>query len=110
MKVFSTLLYDEKFMRVGEMCSKDGRFLLAEVPLLYEVGWQDGFDVCVVVYVPKKFASKGYGAKWDVSRASPADFNAQIPIEKKLDYAHFIVDNSGTLSARCSKLAGCPRT
>jgi dephospho-CoA kinase len=78
-------------------CSDRGKVLIVEVPLLYEVGWQDEFDACVVVYVPEGIC---------VQRVIERDgmlvedikqiLNAQIPIKKKLDYTHFIVDNSGT--------------
>ena len=43
----------------GRVSSTRREILVVEVPLLYEVGWQDWFDVCIVVYVPEKDIVKG---------------------------------------------------
>ncbi len=81
----------------SKVCSARGKILIVEVPLLYEVGWQDEFDACVVVYVPERICVQRVMARdgmlvEDIEQI----LNAQIPIKKKLDYAHFVVDNSGT--------------
>jgi len=74
-----------------------GRHLIVEVPLLYEIQWQDDFDQCVVVYVPE------YLVYERVARRSGLDFeeirsilNAQMPLEEKLTYTRLIIDNSTT--------------
>jgi dephospho-CoA kinase len=91
-------------------CSTQRGSLVVEVPLLYEVGWQDDFDACVVVYVPEKIC---------IQRVMERDgmlveqikqiLNAQIPINKKLDYAHFIVDNSGTFVSTVQQITWLSR-
>jgi len=72
--------------------------LIVEVPLLYEVQWQNDFDQCVVVYVPEHLVYLR------VKRRSGLDseeirliLNAQMPIEEKLAFTPLIVDNSNTL-------------
>lgn len=69
---------------------------VVEVPLLYEVGWQNEFDVCIVVYVPEDICVQRVKLR-DTMTAEEIMLiiHSQIPINKKLDYADFIVDNSG---------------
>ncbi len=81
----------------SKIFSDQGKILIVEVPLLYEVGWQNEFNVCVVVYVPEKICVRRVMARDgmsvdDIQRI----LKAQISIKQKLDYAHFVVDNSGT--------------
>lgn len=80
--------------------------LIVEVPLLYEVGWQDDFDACVVVYVPEKLCVQRINARDGIpSGLIRQILHAQIPIEKKLAYGHFIVDNSGTMVSTVQQVA-----
>ncbi len=73
------------------------QFLVIEVPLLYEVGWQDDFDACIVVYIPEKICVQRVMARNGTSVEEIKQIlNAQIPIKKKVDSADFIIDNSGT--------------
>lgn len=83
-----------------------GGMLIVEVPLLYEVGWSDTFDICVVVYVPEIVCIQ----RVMMRDRMPAEqirqiLNAQLPIKKKLDYADFIVDNSGTFVSTVQQIA-----
>jgi len=78
-------------------CALQGRSMVIEVPLLYEVGWQNEFDSCVVVYIPEQQCIKRVMER----NAMAADevrqiLHAQMPIGKKIDLADFIIDNSGT--------------
>ena len=90
----------------GKACSAEGRMLVVEVPLLYEIGWQDAFDVCVVVYVPEPVCLERVMARDALSAEHIRQIvQAQFPIKKKLDYADFIVDNSGTLVSTVQQIA-----
>lgn len=90
----------------GEACLTEGRMLIVEVPLLYEVGWQDAFDACVVVYVPEKLCMERVMARDEISAEQIRQIlHAQFPIKKKLDYADFIVDNSGTFVSTVQQIA-----
>jgi dephospho-CoA kinase len=76
--------------------SSQGFVSVVEVPLLYEVGWQDEFDVCIVVYVPEDICMQRVGLRDEMAAEEIMQImHSQIPIKKKLDYADFIVDNSG---------------
>lgn len=71
---------------------------VVEVPLLYEVGWQDEFDVCIVVYVPEDICVQRVILRDEMTAEEIMRImDSQMPIKKKLDYADFIVDNSGIL-------------
>lgn len=90
----------------GKASSACGSMLIVEVPLLYETGWQDTFDVCIVVYVPEEICIQRVMTRDEM----PAEqirqiMNAQLPIKKKLDYADFIVDNSGTFISTVQQIA-----
>ncbi|TKB27969.1 dephospho-CoA kinase [Desulfopila sp. IMCC35006] len=90
----------------GRISSTHGKILVVEVPLLYEAGWQDAFDICVVVYVPEQLCIQ----RVVMRDGMPVEqirqiLNAQVPIKKKLDYADFIVDNSGTFVSTVHQIA-----
>lgn len=73
------------------------KVLVVEVPLLYEVGWEGDFDLCVVAYVPETTIIKRVMSRDGLSAEEiELVLKAQMSIEKKLEYGHYIVDNSGT--------------
>jgi dephospho-CoA kinase len=81
---------------LGKTCSSHGAVSVVEIPLLYEVGWQDDFDVCIVVYVPEDICVQRVILRDEMAAEEIKQImHSQIPIKKKLDYADFIVDNSG---------------
>jgi dephospho-CoA kinase len=90
----------------GQACSASGRMLVVEVPLLFEAGWQDSFDVCVVVYVPEEVCIQRVLTRDGMPVEQIRQIlRAQLPIKKKLDYADFIVDNSGTFVSTVQQIA-----
>ncbi|MGB3211531.1 MAG: dephospho-CoA kinase [Desulforhopalus sp.] len=81
----------------GREYSGLGKTLIVEVPLLYEVGWQDQFDVCVVVFVPEKLCLLRVMERAGMSVEEVRQImDAQIPISEKVEKTRFVVDNSGT--------------
>ncbi len=89
-----------------EKCKLSEKALVVEVPLLFEVGWQQDFDVSVVVYVPEELCLARVRSR---DGLSPEDirrvFSQQLPISLKLQYADFVVDNSGILASTFLQLA-----
>lgn len=87
-------------------CSAIKKNLVVEVPLLFEVGWQADFDVCVVVYVPEELCRKrvlirdGLSVE-DVQRV----FSVQLPISEKLKHAHYVISNHGTFASTMQQTA-----
>ena len=68
--------------------------IIADIPLLIEVGWQERFDVVILVYVSPDVQIKrimkrnGYSRKEAVER-----LNSQMPIDDKIVYADFVIRN-----------------
>jgi dephospho-CoA kinase len=98
-KELENILHPIVRRQVAILCktySSQGEITVVEVPLLYEVGWQDEFDVCIVVYVPEDICMQRVVLRDEMATEEIMRImQAQMPIEKKLDYADFIVDNSG---------------
>lgn len=87
-------------------CRRRGKILVVEVPLLYEVGWQDEFDASVVVYVPEKICIERVRARNGLAVEEIKQIlRSQMPIDKKRDYADFIIDNSGTFVSTVQQIA-----
>jgi len=90
----------------GNESEVQGGHLVVEVPLLYEVQWQDDFDECVVVYVPEHLVygrivlRDGLGVEHIRSI-----LRAQMPVEEKREYTSFVIDNSGTLTSSVLQIA-----
>lgn len=86
--------------------NRRGKILVVEVPLLFEVGWQDNFDASVVVYVPEKTCIERVMARNGLAVGEIRQIlKSQMPIDKKRDYADFIVDNSGTFASTVQQIA-----
>lgn len=85
---------------------RQGQDLVVEVPLLFEVGWQQDFDVTVAVYVHDELAL----ARVRLRDGLPVEdllrvFAQQLPNSRKVQLADFGVDNSGTFASTFSQLS-----
>jgi dephospho-CoA kinase len=71
------------------------RMAIIDVPLLYESGWEKGFDLVIVVYAPREIQEKRLmerdGISLDDARAR---LNAQMPIDEKKKLADRVIDNT----------------
>lgn len=76
--------------------------VLVDVPLLYEAGWQERFDHCVVVYADPVTCCQRLIARDQVGPDEAARaMAAQMPLPEKALLAQHVIDNSGCwLSAR----------
>jgi dephospho-CoA kinase len=73
---------------------------VVEVPLLYEVGWQDDFDLVVVVAAEEELCLERVMKRDGVARdAALAAFGAQMSSAAKAEMADYVIDNSGDLAA-----------
>ncbi len=72
--------------------------VFAEVPLLFEVGWEDLFDQIWVVWVPQDVV---YQRLLQGGRFSPEDIRdrlkAQMPLREKIKKADQVIENKGTV-------------
>jgi dephospho-CoA kinase len=86
-------------------CSSSNTLLVVEVPLLFEVGWQNDFDKVITV-----FTSKEECIKRVMNRdGSTADeilkiIGAQMAIEVKAQLSDYVIDNSGSWEATCGQV------
>jgi dephospho-CoA kinase len=91
---------------VCSSCRRRGKILVVEVPLLYEVGWQDEFDTSVVVYVPEKICIERVRARNGLAVEEIKQImKNQMSIDKKCDHADFVIDNSGTFVSTVQQIA-----
>ena len=73
--------------------------LVVEVPLLFEVGWQDDFDWIVVVYAENERCVQRIVRRDRVSlEEARGAVSAQIPLEEKALWADSVIENSGPLA------------
>ncbi len=87
-------------------CLAAGKRLVVEVPLLFEVGWQHDFAVCVVVYVSEELCFNRVAARDGFTAdAIQRICAAQLPLSEKCKSADFVVDNSGTFVSTVKQIA-----
>ncbi|MHB8790693.1 MAG: dephospho-CoA kinase [Desulfobulbaceae bacterium] len=87
------LARDRMVDMTGQM---NGAMVLVDVPLLYEAGWQDRFDHCVVVYAERAVCCRRLVAR---DRIAPEEalrsMAAQMALADKTLLAGHVIDNSG---------------
>lgn len=77
---------------------QDDKAVFAEVPLLFEAGWQDLFDHIVVVTCSKETAITRMMEDRDYTREeAEARYNSQIDPEKQTAMADKVIFNDGSL-------------
>ncbi len=70
----------------------------AEVPLLFEAGWQDLFDKIILITASEtvrleRLLARGYTKEHALNRMA-----SQIPQEEKIARANIVIENNGTLT------------
>lgn len=79
--------------------SGPGSRVLVEVPLLYEVHWEDIFDTIVVVYADYETCLNRLMGRDGADKATAVnELQSQSPLTEKMMKADHIIDNSGQLS------------
>ncbi len=93
-------VWEESDRLMEEIKGRDPHaIVVVDVPLLVELGLQDRWDVVILVYVPREMQLErlmrrnGYPEEEAETR-----LRAQMPIEEKIPFAHFVIDNSGGIS------------
>ena len=78
--------------------SGSGLKVLVEVPLLYEVHWEDIFDIVVVVYADHETCLNRLMDRDGLNKATAAkELQSQWPLTEKVMKADHVIDNSGLL-------------
>ena len=84
--------------RILEIVSNHGRYaaVVAEIPLLFESGWDDDFDVVITVTADeKKLVGRVVERDGDDPQNVQAILAAQMSQEEKCRRADYIINNSG---------------
>lgn len=79
-----------------QLVANGSRRILAEVPLLYEAGWEADFSRVLLVVAPDAVCIRRLRERDRVSRAeAAAALAAQIPQAEKIARADLVLDNGG---------------
>ncbi len=88
--------------RYEKRLEKSKKNLLVEVPLLFEVGWQEDFDWVVTIYATEKRCLQRIVLRDNVTLEDAGRvLAAQMPLSCKALLADSVIDNSGYLAATC---------
>ncbi|MCF8104021.1 MAG: dephospho-CoA kinase [Desulfohalobiaceae bacterium] len=92
-------IFEEFSKQIEESGEKNpGEILLAEIPLLIELDLMYLFHRVLLVYVPEKLQIERLARRNRIGLKQAASLvQAQVSIEKKREYADFIIDNSHSL-------------
>jgi dephospho-CoA kinase len=85
--------------RMNQIMESDSSLrVLVEVPLLYEVHWEDIFDIVVVVYADHETCLKRLMDRDGAGKAAAVkELQSQWPLAEKVTRADHVIDNSGML-------------
>lgn len=73
-------------------------YCVVEVPLLFEVRWNDRMDLVVVVSCTKEQEIERCRQKWNLTREEALQrIESQWPLERKIAEADIVIDNAGSL-------------
>lgn len=92
-------IYEAFLKQVNAIADKDPAAIIqAVVPLLIEKSLQSMFDKVLVVYVPQEQQIERLTRRDSISKEEAAHMlRAQLPIDEKLQYADFVVNNEGPM-------------
>ncbi len=93
------LIHEEFIRQVGAIVAEKPEVIIqVAVPLLIELNLQDLFDKILVVYVPAEVQEERLAKRDNISPSVAANImKSQLPIGEKLQFADFVVDNTGNL-------------
>ncbi|MFH0798793.1 MAG: dephospho-CoA kinase [Pseudomonadota bacterium] len=84
--------------RVAEFAREEKPFVIVEVPLLYEAGWEGEFDSVIVVRCDQEREIERCREKFGFSREETLlRLAAQYPLSRKVAAADAVIDNDGAL-------------
>lgn len=92
--------------KADEVYSQNGKKSLIEVPLLYEVSWQNDFALVVVVSVSEQKAVERAMARDGVTvEQAKKTMTAQFPLMEKMALADHVIDNDKSWNDTLRQLA-----
>ncbi|HKM43673.1 MAG TPA: dephospho-CoA kinase, partial [Limnochordia bacterium] len=101
-KILEGIIHPEVLLRLqaGAKAAKSaGKIVFAEVPLLYEVGWDRFMEEVWVVYVGPDVQLERLMQRSGIPRQAALEMIAsQLPLEEKMKRANVVIDNNSTLA------------
>ncbi len=89
---------EEQGRLLQEFAAQGHNIVIVDVPLLYESGQKDFFDMIVVAYVPPEIQIERLIARDNLSREEARSrLEAQMPIDEKKNLAGRVIDNTGSV-------------
>lgn len=89
---------EERERLLREFAAQGHDIVIVDVPLLYESGWEDSFDMIVVAYVPPEIQIERLIARDSLSHdEARSRLDAQMPIDEKKTLAERVIDNTGSI-------------
>ncbi|MBU0987585.1 MAG: dephospho-CoA kinase [Proteobacteria bacterium] len=89
-----TMLMEQEIVQAEQ---RGERFVLIEVPLLFELGIQDRFDRVVLVSAPHELRVQRLMERDGVSRIeAKALLDVQLPDAQKIEQADYVIKNNGS--------------
>lgn len=94
-------ILEEKNRQIEEIRRKDAHALvIVDIPLLIELGRHKSVDAVILVYVPPRIQMNRLMQRDKLSlHDARSRIAAQMPIDEKLRYADYIINNEGPLDA-----------
>lgn len=93
-------LVRERIALRSTACAALGKILVAEVPLLFETGWQGDFLCTVLVHINRNLLFDRVGRRDGLSAVEMERVLAvQLPVAEKIALADYALNNSGTFAA-----------
>jgi len=87
------------------VAKKKGTDLVAEIPLLFEKGWQDDFDCSVVVFADADTCVNRIVRRDLVPQAEAKEgISSQMPLAEKCKLGDWVIDNSGSFNVTLAAL------
>lgn len=81
--------------------------ILGVVPLLLECGMQALFHAIALVYIPREKQIDRLIRRDGITRTAAVNIiNAQMPIDEKIGYADFVINNDGTIEETRKQVKG----
>jgi len=94
---------------MAAVAGQGGRCVV-EIPLLFEVGWQDEFDATVVVYAPEDVCVGRIVARDGIGEeAARRILDAQMSPEKKAEMATHVISNAGLWAQTVQQVSSLAR-
>ena len=92
-------IYERKKELIGALVDRDTQaIIIIAIPLLIEVNSQDTVDKIVLVYVSPQVQLARLMERDGFSTADAQKrLASQMPIDSKLKYAHYVINNEGPL-------------